>query len=383
MPWTETRPVIEREKFVADARSGHWTMTELCAHYGVSRKTGYKMLKRYEEEGWNGLEDQRRAPKHCPHRMSEAVEGRLLEVKKRFPTWGARKVRAYLLKQEDGAGWPAESTINALFKRHGLVARRRRRPQRTHPGRPYVETSAPNDVWTADFKGQFRTKNHIYCYPLTVADLHSRYLLGCKGLLSTEHQGSRQYFEYLFRRNGLPRAILTDNGGPFCAWNAIQGLSRLGVWWLQLGIRHLRTQPSSPQQNGAHERMHRTLKAETTKPPANNLTGQQRKFDAFRRVYNLERPHEALENDTPAERWEPSPRPYPKTIKDPEYPEHYKVRLVSTGGHFRFDSDEVHLARALEGFYVGLEEVDDGVWDIYFYDALLARMDERDKRVVA
>lgn len=382
MPWTEASTVTEREKFILEAKSGLWKMTELCERFGITPKTGYKWLKRYDEEGPEGLEDRSRAPKTPDKRMDPEVEQMLLELKrKRFPSWGARKVLRYLERRHPELPWPVISSVHELFKRNGLVQSRRRRQKHPHPGRPYVNASAPNDVWTADFKGHFRCRNNVMCYPLTVADLHTRYLLDCRAKTSTEEEPVISTFRNLFQRHGLPRAILTDNGVPFCNSVSLRGLSRLNVFWMQLGIQHLRTELSSPQQNGAHERMHRTLKAEATKPPANDLLAQQRKFDRFRRVYNRERPHESLDDETPADRWVPSQRSYPKKLYKPEYPSDFKVRLVSAGGHFRFHSAEVHLTTAMIGHYIGLQEIEEGIWNVFFYDTLLGRFHVAERKV--
>jgi len=277
--------------------------------------------------------------------------------------------------------FPAQSTIAAILKREGLVVPRKRRRKHTHPGQPFVEATAPNRLWTTDFKGHFRTGNGVYCYPLTVADQHSRYILACEGLLSTRGAGVRPVFEKLFKESGLPDGILSDNGVPF-ATRAIHGLSVLNVWWMQLGIRHFRIEPGKPQQNGRHERMHRTLKAKTTRPPAYDLRRQQVLFDDFRSEFNEIRPHEALGQETPASVWEPSNREMPDTIKPPEYPGHYMPRLVCNAGTFRFKCAQIFISQALVQQYIGLEEIDDGIWSIYYYDSLLARYDERQRKLV-
>jgi hypothetical protein len=238
-------------------------------------------------------------------------------------------------------------------------------------------THAPNDLWTADFKGHFRTGDGVYCYPLTVADQHSRYLLGCQGLLSTKGVGARASFERLFREYGLPSAIRTDNGVPF-ATTGIHGLSQLNVWWMQLGIQHQRIEPASPQQNGAHERMHRTLKAATARPPEGHLRAQQRAFDHFRVVYNEERPHEFLGGQTPASRYQPSSRRYTGAVPPLEYPGHFIPKRVTNAGTFRLHRRLVYISDALKQHVVGLEEVGDGIWSIHFGKVLLARLDERD-----
>ena len=257
--------------------------------------------------------------------------------------------------------------------------RRRRRPI-VHPGTVPIQTSAPNDLWTADFKGQFRTRNGVYCFPLTIADQHTRYLLRVQGLLNTRGVGVRPVFERAFREYGLPRAIRTDNGVPF-ANTGLHGLTQLNVWWLRLGIQHQRIRPASPQENGAHERMHRTLKAETTRPPATDLATQQRVFQRFQREYNTERPHAALAGDPPAARYTASPRAYPAQLPALEYPGHFLVKRVTNAGTIRFQHKLLFLANALKQHRVGLEESEDGVWSLYLGSVLLGRIDERTMRV--
>jgi putative transposase len=264
-----------------------------------------------------------------------------------------------------------------LLARRGLVQRRRTRRPSVHPGVVLAIADAPNDLWTADFRGQFRTGNHVYCYPLTIADLASRYLLTCHGLLSTKCELAKPIFERVFREHGLPRAIRTDNGVPF-ATAAIHGLAFLNVYGMQLGIVHQRIRPSSPQENGAHERMHRTLKRQAIKPVRHTCAAQQRNFDAFRHEYNEERPHEALGQTTPSSPYDVSPRPYPSRLLFPEYPGHCLVKTVTTPGTFRFGKRLVYIASALMNQQIGLEETDDGCWSVYFHRVLLATLYERD-----
>lgn len=246
-----------------------------------------------------------------------------------------------------------------------------------------VEVKAPNELMTADFKGEFKTIDGRYCYPLTIADQFSRYLIACEGLVSTRGRLARPVFEKVFREQGLPNAILTDNGAPFVVPHAMCGLSALSVWWIQLGIRHHRIEPGKPQQNPRHERMHRTLKAEVTRPPGANLKCQQSKFDAFRKEYNEVRPHQALGQKTPSEVWRSSPRPYPERKPKPEYSAHSEKRRVTSSGHIRFKTRLLFLSSNLSGETVALEEIDDGVWSIYYYDVLIARMDQRNGEVVS
>jgi transposase InsO family protein len=367
----------ERERFVRDHREGFYAMVELCARYGVSRKTGYKWLARFEDGGRQALRDQSRAPHRCPHRIADAVARLICEARRQHPSWGPEKLLAWLAPRHPTLALPAISTAGDLLARRGLVKKRRRRRRHLHPGVVPPTTSAPNDLWTADFKGHFRTRDGIYCYPLTIADQHTRYLLACHGLLSTKGHGVRPVFDRLFREYGLPRAIRTDNGVPF-ATTGIHGLSQLNVWWLRLGIQHQRILPAHPQQNGAHERMHKTLKSEAIRPPHSHLGTQQRAFTAFRRLYNDERPHQALQGRPPAALYRPSPRGYTATLPPVEYPGHFIVKRVTNAGTIRLKQRLLFIANALKQHPVGLEETADGVWSIHFCQVLLGRVDERD-----
>jgi len=375
MPWSETTKMQERMRFVVDAEEELFSMTELCQRYGISRVTGYKWLERFEEEGLEGLKDHSRAPISCPHRTNREVVGLLADARRRHPFWGPKKLIPWLARRHDRA-WPAPSTAGEILKRLDLVKDRRRRRRVDHPGRPTTQATQPNQLWTADFKGQFKTKDANYCYPLTVADSYSRYLLGCRALSSTKTLGTKAAFQRVFQEYGLPQAIRTDNGTPFAAATAIGRLSRLSAWWIRLGIRPELTQPSHPEQNGSHERMHRTLKAETTRPPSANRSAQQRKFESFRREYNHERPHEHLNQKSPAQLYAPSPRPYPNRLPEPQYPGHFEVRKVSKNGGIRWKKDWINISHSLLEQNVGLEEVHDGVWSLYFGPLLLGRFHE-------
>jgi len=370
----------ERLRFVRDASSDRFTMSELCARYGISRRIGYKWLARYDSDGRRGLVDRSRAPHHCPHKLADAMAELLVGAREAHPFWGARKLLTVLARRHPRIhDWPAPSTVADLLARRGLVQRRRRRraSASTHPGVARPTTAAPNDLWTADFNGQFRTGDGTYCYPLTIADQHTRFLLACRGLLSTPTVTARPVFERAFREYGLPIAIRTDNGVPF-ATQAIHELSYLNVWWMRLGIVHQRSRPGCPQDNGAHERMHRTLKRHAIKPVRATCTAQQRNFDAFRSEYNTERPHERLAQQTPAAQYHASPRPYPDRLPMPEYPRHFLVKKITTGGTFRFQHKLLYLANAMVDQHIGLEEIDDGIWAIHFTTVLLATFDERD-----
>lgn len=377
MPWKETDPMIERTQFIAAYLSHVYSMTELCERFGIRRNTGYKWVRRYTARGPAGLQEQSRAPHRSPHRMSEEEEAVLLEAKRAHLHWGPRKILPYLARRRPDLALPAPSTAGALFQRAGLSQARKRRRGHRHPGAIPLQAETPNAVWTADFKGQFRTGDGLYCDPLTVADAYSRFLLGCSARLSTKQVEARPIFERLFQDYGLPDAIRTDNGPPF-ATPAFCGLSKLSVWWIKLGIRHQRIEPGRPEQNGAHERMHRTLKAEATRPPEPSQAAQQARFDRFRREYNDERPHEALHYSTPASLYRPSPRSLPAPLPAPTYPGHYVVRRVSNAGTFRFQTRQLFISDTLLQEDIALEETADGIWSIYFYDVLLARLDERD-----
>lgn len=378
MPWMETVPMEERLRFVHDAFSDRFTMSELCARYGVSRRIGYKWLERFEAEGRPGLKDRSRAPHHCPHRIPPAVATLLVAARRAHPHWGARKLLIVLgPRHPEIAHWPAPSTVADLLARRGLVQQRRRRRHPVHPGVVPPVTAAPNDLWTADFKGEFRTGDGRYCYPLTIADQHARFLLTCHGLLSTKTVTARPVFERAFREYGLPRAIRTDNGVPF-ATQAVHGISFLNVWWMRLGIVHQRIRPGCPQENGAHERMHRTLKRQAIKPVRQTCAAQQRNFNAFQREYNTERPHEHLGQRTPASCYHASGRTYPERLPPLEYPGHFLVKKITTGGTFRFRHRLLYLANAMVDQHIGLEETDDGVWAIWFNTVLLATFDEHD-----
>lgn len=375
----ETNKEEQRERFAEDHASGQWSMTELCQRYRISRPTGYKLLERVEQEGDTGLRDRSRAPQTCPHRTPPEVERQILALRAEYG-WGAKKLLQVLAKRHPKLPQPARSTVNAILERHGKLRKNRKRKQWEHPGAVRLETECPNQVWPADFKGQFKTRDGIYCYPLTVTDHYSRRLLVCKGLPSVRTEGALPVFRRLFREAGLPEAIRTDNGAPFAS-TGIHGLCGLNVWWMKLGIVHQRTKPASPQENGQHERMHRELKREAARPPAANLKSQQRKLDGFRNRYNTERPHDGIDGAYPDELWEPSPRTYPEKLPVPEYPSHLEVRRVSNAGTFRLKQRQPFLSNALADEHIALEEVGDGLWNIVYYRTLLGRIDERTGRI--
>lgn len=375
----QTNATDQRRSFVHDYESGQWSMSELCRRYRVTRPTGYKWLERFGEEGFEGLNERSRAATTHPNQTPRAVEQQILELRAQYG-WGAKKLLQILERRQPNVAWPARSTVNAILDRHGALLKKHRRKSWAHPGAAVLTTERPNQVWPADFKGQFKTQDWKYCYPLTVTDHYSRKLLLCHGLLSVRTTGVRPAFRRLFREVGLPESIRTDNGAPFAS-TGIHGLCELNVWWMQLGIVHQRIRPSSPQENGQHERMHQDLKREAARPAAANLGAQQRKLERFRRRYNEERPHDGIGGALPEECWSPSPRPYPERIQQPEYPSHMEVRRVSTAGTFRLKAKQPFLSQALAEQYIGLEEVGEGLWNIIYYETLLGRIDERTRTI--
>lgn len=375
MSWEEKNVVEERMKFVM-AANGDWrNMAALCRHFGISRKTGYKWLKRYEAEGVPGLDDQDRSPHHHGRKTSQEMEDLLLGARKRHKTWGPRKIRAWLERRQPELELPAASTIGSVLKRNGMVEERRLRRKHEAEGGPLRGVEQPNDAWNADYKGQFRVRNGEECYPLTITDAKSRFLICCIAYNGIRWEEAWEGFEKGFRKYGLPRKIHTDNGSPFAS-NGLAGLSRLAVRFLKLGIELDRSRPGHPEDNGRHERFHWTLKRETALPPAWTLRGQQRKFNTFQDVYNNERPHEALGNKTPAEIYRCSPRPYPRKLLSPEYPGHFEVRPVHHGGIVKWKGRCVYVTDSLETEPVGFQEVDDGVFRVYYGSMQLGIVDE-------
>lgn len=380
MPWQEESTMQLRRQLIQDVRSGATPLTELAAAYGISRKTAYKWLARYEAGGASALADQSRRPATSPTATPPELVRALLEVRGHHPTWGPRKLLRLLRQREPHAPWPARSTLALHLQRAGLVVSPRRVRRPGHPGRPQAPMDAPNAIWTVDFKGQFRLGDGERCYPLTMADGFSRFLLRCDGLTSTAVAGSRAVFQRAFEAYGLPVRIRSDNGVPF-ATQALGRLSALSVWWIRLGILPDLIEPASPQQNGRHERMHRTLKAECARPPHATRRAQQRRFDAWRTEFNTQRPHEALADATPASVYRASPRPYPRRLPALAYPAHYEVRRVSHNGGIRWQSAWVNVSQTLGGEEIGLVEIDDGEWDVYFGPLRLGRFHERTRQI--
>jgi transposase InsO family protein len=367
----------ERLRFVARLREGE-QMSPLCREFGISRKTGYKIFDRYKEHGLEALTDRSRRPVRYANQLPGQIEGLIVSLKRDKPHWGARKLRELLLRRLAGdVRVPAISTIHAVLDRHGLVKRMNRRRQRAS-GTPLSAGMAPNDLWCADYKGEFQLGNRTYCYPLTVTDHASRYLLLCEALESTREELAFTAFERLFKDRGLPLAIRSDNGVPFASPNALFNLSKLSVWWLRLGIEIERIKPGKPQQNGRHERMHLTLKKEATRPPGLNSLQQQARFDDFVQEFNTERPHQAIGMKCPAELYTPSPRPY-QGLPELAYPFHDRDVLVTACGRLCLHRKKINISTVLAGQRLGIKEVDEGIWLVSFmhYDLGYIDLEQR------
>ncbi len=372
----------QRRDFVEKWRLGQEDFAELCRRYGISRQTGYKWVKRYEAEGGSGLEEHSRAPHHSPQAMSAEVAGQVIELRQQHPRWGPRKLRAYFKNQEPDRNWPASSSIGGLLRREGLARSRRLRRRTPRYSEPLAHAAGPNQVWCADFKGWFLCSNGERCDPLTISDAYSRYLLRCQAVEKSDGAHVRGIFEAAFRECGLPEAIRTDNGPPFAA-AAPAGLSRLGMWWLRLGIRHERIEPGCPEQNGRHERMHQTLKQETAMPPAANLRRQQEAFQRFQDEYNQQRPHEALEYRTPASVYRASPRAYPARLPELEYPDGAQMRKVADNGLMYWKCRRLFVSKVLSGEWVGLVPSEQDFFEVYYGPVLLGWFDAKENYFAA
>lgn len=356
-------------------------MVQLCREYGVSRKTGYKLLKRYDQEGAAGLKDRPRAPKSHPNQTAPEVEAEILRVRKQHPTWGSKKILAVLERSSPDMSWPARSTIDAVMKRAGVVSSRGRARRRVERSKPFVEPTRPNEFWTMDYKGWFRVGDGTRCDPLTVNDAYSRCSLLCKGMVRPKLDGVRKQLEGCFERFGLPEAILSDNGPPFAS-RGLGGLSRLGVWLLRLDVKPVFIQPGHPEQNGRHERFHATLKRETASPPKATVPAQQRAFNEFQVVYNEERPHEALGMDVPGAHYEFSVRQMPERLPEPEYAGDFATRRIRGDGSMKWRSKLVFVGEAFAGELVGVRHVDDGVQEVRMASRRLGLLHERSNTIV-
>ena len=384
MPWMETHPVDERRAFIEALLRGTESVSELCARAGVSRKTGYKWKERFDAEGWAGLEDRRPVAHRLPHRTSPEVVQALVELKHERPRWGPKKLVILLAERHPEFDVPAPSTVGDILKRHGLVKARARRPRRTPVWRTAQlrAVDAPNATWAADFKGHFRLRDGSWCYPLTISDQFSRYLLRCDGMRGIDKEPARRVFDAAFREFGLPTVIRTDNGTPFASTRGCLGLSELSLWWLRLGICPERIDPGCPQQNGRHERLHRTLAEETAQPPAYRLGEQQARFVWFRRDYNEERPHEALKQCRPATVYAPSPRRMPSRLPDLEYPAGLQLRRVDRNGSIIFSGVRYFVSKALTRQNIGLREAADDALEVWIGPLAVGYIDLRRRQLV-
>jgi len=354
-------------------------MAALCREFGISRPTGYKIYNRYKDHGLEGLEDRSHRPYRHANQLPFQIERSILRIKKEYSTWGAPKIREKLLREYPMIKPPAKSTVHAVLDRHGLVTRRKRRRNKAQ-GTPLCDAQSPNGLWCTDYKGEFKLGNRKYCYPLTITDYSSRYLLACEGLESTRSDFAFAVFERVFKEYGLPQAIRTDNGIPFASPNALFGLSKLSIWWMRLGINIERIKPGNPQQNGRHERMHRTLKKETTRPASFNFLQQQSRFDDFIEVYNNERPHQALNMKYPGEVYTPSAKVY-QPPQEPDYPYHDRTLRITQCGRICIGKRKINLSTVFAGQIVGIREVADNIWLVSFLDYDLGFFDEEAARV--
>jgi len=370
----------EKLAFITACLRGELSMTAICEQFGISRDTGYRLLQRYRAEGIGGLEPRSRAPRRHGLAMAETVAEAIMTLRRERPYWGPKKLRAVLLRRAPQQVWPAPSTIGDLLRREGLSQPRRRRRRALPLTQPFLPILQPNDLWCIDFKGWFRTADGQRCDPLTVTDADSRFLIECR-IVPETIEAVQPVVDRAFRELGLPRAIRSDNGTPFASSTSVAGLTRLSVHWRKLGIRLERIDPGAPQQNGRHERMHGTLKTETSHPPAANPAEQQARFDRFRNDFNDNRPHEALGQVPPTSRYRPSPRPYPSRIEEPWYDAEHAVRRVRSNGEIKWGGDFLFLSEALIGELVGIAETQAGDWIVRFADLDLAVIDRHTKKL--
>ena len=380
MTWANTSASDEQIKFIGDWLKQEYSVTDLCNRYGISRKTGYKLINRFKEEGELAFIPKSRTRHHHPNATSYEITKRLIELKFRYPKWGPEKLRDWLLINEPEIIWPAVSTIGDILKKHGYVKPRKYRKHVAAYTEPFVDCVAPNQIWSADFKGQFKVGSQ-YCYPLTISDNYSRFLLMCKGLEGPRLKDTIRGFKQAFLEYGLPDIIRTDNGQPF-AGMGIGALTKLSIWWLKLGILPERIKPGCPQQNGRHERMHRTLKEAVASPPSTSFKVQQTSFDDFKYEYNFQRPHKALQGQRPADVYFRSPREF--ISDDPEiiYPDEYEIRKVRTNGEIKWFGKKYFISELLYGEPVGLKMIDDGRAMLYFSKLKIGLIDVRENKII-
>jgi putative transposase len=381
MPWKTIKPMDQKIALIADCLKQDFSLKDLAQKYKISRKTIHKWLKRYKKSGLEGLKEQRRMPRSCPHKTSEEVFKLILAQKLENRKRGPRKIRQILEVRHPLIQFPATSTIDTWLKKQGLVSPRKKRLRVPPYEQPFKDCLQPNNSWSADYKGQFLMGNKQVCYPLTISDNYSRYLLKCHALPGPRYLETKKVFESAFLEYGLPEAIRTDNGVPF-AGKSLGGLSRLSVWWILLGIIPERIKKGCPQQNGRHERMHRTLKAEVLDEVGANLKEQQTDFDWFRTDYNCERPHEALRMQTPSQWYKRSSRPYVEKPLAPDYDASFVTRMVHANGDIKFNSSHFFISEHLANYPVGLKQIAEDQWKIYFSFLLLGVLDTNKNKIL-
>ena len=379
MPWKEIRTVDQRLQFLSSYQKEEMSVTDLCHEYGISRPTAYKWIKRYEEVGPEGLLDLTRKPHGCSHATPAEIENEVLALRKRFPSWGARKLKARLERINPNVLWPAASTMGQILSRAGLTNPKRKKRRTTPYSQPFSAVTAPNQLWCMDFKGYFMTGDGYRCDPLTITDSHSRFLIRCQVVGRMDLAQVSAVCDAAMREYGVPERIRTDNGAPF-AGTGLLGLSKLSLSWTKLGILHERIQPGKPQQNGRHERMHRTLKEDTTKPPARTLTAQQKKFDSFRATFNHERPHEALGNETPGSIYVPSTRMMPSRVVPFVYPKTFETRRVNNSGDVSWHKGRVFISEVFRNEDIAFEQIEEDLYRVVFYSTELGEFNSSEMR---
>ena len=381
MPLMEMTIMDQKVHFILLWRANIYSFTDLCKEFGISRGTGYRYVHKYQEGGMVSLEPQSRAPHNRPNKTPEEIENKILEYRKKHSRWGAKKIQNLLEKDGIYANVPARSTISLILKRNGMIPERKKR-RRIEPRKPIFDPNECNEIWSADYKGQFKMGNGKYCYPVTICDTYSRYILSIKGLHRANLEQSKPVFEAVFNEYGLPEQLHTDNGSPFANVKALNRLTKFAVWLMELGVQPVYSDPASPQQNGRHERMHRELKAECCKKPGSNLRGQQMMFNRFTKEYNNERPHEALGMVTPSQVYKKSNRLYPEKIEEWDYPGEYLVKYVCRNGAIRVGHDKwLFVGTALNEKRVGLEQLEEDIYRLFFRDFFLGYVDGRELRV--
>ncbi len=381
MPWKETDAMNEKVKFISAWLTKEYSISELCRNFGISRPIAYKIINRYEAEGVIGLKERSRAHHTHPQKTNDETVALILKVKSRYPQWGPRKIRDWLDIEYPDESWPAASTIGDHLKKHGLVKEKKKRKKTPPHSQPFINCTQVNEVWSADFKGQFKLGNEQLCYPLTISDNYSRYLIECRCLPHPTYAAVRKYFEGVFKQYGLPDAIRTDNGSPFASVG-IGGLSRLSIWWVRLGIMPERILPGHPEQNGRHERMHRTLKDATVKPPKATMHAQQMAMSRFKEEYNYARPHEALVNKRPGDIYTRSTRAYPSKLPEIEYSSAYLIKRIRTSGEVKIFGKNIYVGSNLAGERIGLKQIESEQYELYFSSLRLGVLDARLCKVI-